>query len=112
MKINWPNIADVLRYGSATFVAIALAGAHLALSDTAKPLKPSTAFDTIKDPAERSVALFQEAGKVINSPRCLNCHPADNVPSHGVDMRQHQPPVARGAGGMGVAGMRCITCHG
>jgi hypothetical protein len=27
-------------------------------------------------------------------------------------MRVHEPPVQRGIGGMGVAGMRCITCHG
>jgi hypothetical protein len=75
-------------------------------------LAPVSAFDKIEDPRKRSVALFQEAGKVITHPRCLNCHPRDNVPRQGEDMHVHEPPVQRGAGGMGTAGMRCFTCHG
>ena len=76
------------------------------------PLKAVSEFDNIKEQQARSVALFQEAGKVILHPRCLNCHPPDNTPRQGDDMRVHEPPVQRGVGGMGVAGMRCITCHG
>lgn len=81
-------------------------------ADTASDLAPVSTFDRIKDPAARSAALFQEAGRVLTSPRCLNCHPADNSPRQGEDMRVHQPPVQRGAGGMGAPGMRCVTCHG
>lgn len=83
-----------------------------AKADTAGDLEPVAAFDHIKDPAARSAALFQEAGRVLTSPRCLNCHPPDNTPRQGEDMRVHEPPVQRGAGGMGAAGMRCVTCHG
>lgn len=91
----------------------ALLAAHqLALAQSQSALVPVEQFDKIKDQHARSMALFQEAGKVILSPRCLNCHPADNSPRQGEDMHVHQPPVQRGAGGMGVAGMRCVTCHG
>ncbi len=71
-----------------------------------------SAFDTITDNDKRGVALFQEAGKVITHPRCLNCHPPDDHPRQGEAMRVHEPPVERGAGGMGASGMRCFTCHG
>ncbi|MGB6320247.1 MAG: Isoquinoline 1-oxidoreductase subunit, partial [Xanthobacteraceae bacterium] len=37
-------------------------------------------FDGISDTAARSAALFTEAGKVLTSPRCVNCHPAGDRP--------------------------------
>ena len=92
--------------------AVLAAPHQLALAQSQSALAPVEQFDKIKDQHARSMALFQEAGKVILSPRCLNCHPADNSPRQGEDMHVHQPPVQRGAGGMGVAGMRCVTCHG
>jgi hypothetical protein len=75
-------------------------------------LAPVSSFDKITDKEKRGVALFQEAGKVIMSPRCLNCHPRDDHPRQGDAMKLHEPPVERGAGGMGPTGMRCFTCHG
>lgn len=77
----------------------------------AVPLRDVDAFDTIADPVERSKALFVEAGRVIQHPRCLNCHPTDAHPRQGDAMAFHQPPVVRGEGGHGVAAMRCDTCH-
>jgi hypothetical protein len=68
-------------------------------------------FDSIADPAERSAALFTELGKVLTSPRCLNCHPAGDRPRQGEQGRLHQPPVTRGADGHGHEAMRCHTCH-
>ncbi|WP_040674520.1 hypothetical protein [Rhizobium grahamii] len=75
-------------------------------------LKPAASFAEITDQKARSVALFQEAGKVIEHPRCLNCHPAGDRPLQTMAMHPHQPPVTRGEGGMGVPGMMCNTCHG
>lgn len=77
----------------------------------AKTLKPAASFQSIASERERSVALFQEAGKVIQHPRCVNCHPATDRPLQGANMRPHQPPVFRGDGGMGLPGMQCTTCH-
>jgi hypothetical protein len=58
------------------------------------------------------VALFQEAGKVIQSPRCMNCHPATERPTQTDKMRPHIPLVVRGDGGVGAAGgLACSTCH-
>ena len=75
-------------------------------------LQPVSAFAGIKDKTERSVALFQEAGKVIQSARCMNCHPATERPTQTDRMVPHQPLVVRGEGGMGAAGgLVCSTCH-
>lgn len=75
-------------------------------------LKPVTEFSSITDETQRSLALFEEAGKVIQHPRCVNCHPATERPLQGIKMVPHQPPVFRGEGGMGLPGMTCNTCHG
>jgi hypothetical protein len=78
----------------------------------AEELKSPEAFQSIASEQERSLALFLEAGKVLTHPRCVNCHPAGDRPLQGDDQRLHQPVVVRGDGGLGVAGMRCYTCHG
>ena len=49
-------------------------------------LRTPQSFDAIADKTERSRALFVEAGKVIQSPRCLNCHPNGDRPTQGNDM--------------------------
>ncbi|MGC4250635.1 MAG: Isoquinoline 1-oxidoreductase subunit [Sphingobium sp.] len=75
-------------------------------------LKTPADFDSIRSRKARSVALFQEAGKVIQHPRCLNCHVADDRPLQGDEMRPHMPYVRRGDAGMGKDGLYCTTCHG
>lgn len=96
-------------------VAAGLLGAAVASQTVAAPaqgLKGPEAFAGMADPKARSVALFGEMNKVIQSPRCLNCHPRTDTPTQGDEMRVHSPPVQRGLGGMGVPGMTCNTCHG
>jgi len=77
----------------------------------ATSLQPVSAFDRIKDPRARSLALFGEVGKVVLHPRCLNCHPATERPTQTDAMHPHMPLVVRGDGGIGATGMRCTTCH-
>jgi mono/diheme cytochrome c family protein len=79
-------------------------------SPTPRALRSPAAFANIQDSASRSAALFVEAGKVLQHPRCVNCHPASDRPSQGAGY-PHQPPVQRGADGLGVTAMRCATCH-
>ena len=75
-------------------------------------LKAVSDFDGIQDRNARAIALFQEAGKVIFSPRCMNCHPAGERPTQTDRMRPHQPLVVRGDGGLGPpGGLACATCH-
>jgi hypothetical protein len=67
-------------------------------------LQPPSAFASIGDRGTRSRAIFTEAAKVITSPRCMNCHPANDHPTQGNDRHLHSPSATRGAG-------FCQTCH-
>lgn len=100
-----------------TLLGLAISFAVAATMDDAEsapaiPLQSPADFAAISDEAERSVALFNEMGKVLTHPRCVNCHPRGDSPLQGMAMKEHQPPVVRGAGNMGATGMRCMTCHG
>jgi hypothetical protein len=66
----------------------------------------------VPDPApKRSEAIFVEIAQVLTHPRCVNCHPADDVPRQGDTHAIHDPPVTRGETNRGVVGMLCQTCH-
>lgn len=72
-------------------------------------LKPPSDFDAIPNQAERSRAIFGEIGKLIENPRCMNCHPAGDHPLQGDDEREHMPPVWRGE--TGHMATNCFGCH-
>jgi hypothetical protein len=78
----------------------------------ADDLRPASSFAGIADQRARAVALFGEAGKVLQHPRCMNCHPATERPTQTDAMHPHQPLVVRGADGHGAPGLACNTCHG
>jgi hypothetical protein len=109
-----------MRYGfaiaglvaGAVFTLLAVDTGTTDAQEAVNGLKPVSAFQSITNENERSLALFAEAGKVIQHPRCVNCHPATDVPLQTMSMHKHQPPVIRGEGGMGAPGMMCNTCHG
>ena len=96
-------------------ICCAAAGLILAARPSAggspSDLAPPEAFAAITDTRARSLALFGEIGKVLTSPRCMNCHAADDRPRQGDNGRPHQPPVFRGADGMGLPALRCTACH-
>jgi hypothetical protein len=96
-------------------IALGLLGAPIGVAVSAPAparadLLAPERFDSIADRRARSVALFNEMGKVIQSPRCLNCHPRGDKPTQH-DGVPHSPQVSRG-GGNGVLGLQCTTCHG
>lgn len=104
-------VAGGLTAGVLAVAEIGSGAADAAVSNP-KALQPVSAFAKIKNKNERAVALFTEAGKVIQSPRCMNCHPAGDRPTQTDRMRPHIPLVVRGDAGMGAAGgLACTTCH-
>jgi hypothetical protein len=58
-----------------------------------------------------SVKAFMSVYKVLMSPRCMNCHPAGDVPLQGDDNHLHTMNVKRGVDGHGIYSMRCSNCH-
>jgi hypothetical protein len=58
-------------------------------------LKHPSEFDQIPNQLERSRAIFREIGKLIENPRCMNCHPVGDHPLQDDGRREHMPPVWR-----------------
>ena len=58
-----------------------------------------------------SVKAFEKVYAVLMSPRCMNCHPAGDVPLQGDDSHLHAMLPKRGADGKGVYAMKCMNCH-
>jgi hypothetical protein len=67
-----------------------------------KPGKPDSAA---------SVAAFMKVYSVLMSPRCMNCHPAGDVPLQGEDSHLHAMSPKRGKDGQGLYAMKCSNCH-
>src|SRR5688572_4213641 len=64
----------------------------------------------IKD-SVASVKAFMKVYKVLMSPRCMNCHPAGDIPLQGDDSHLHTMSPIRGKDGHGVYAMKCSNCH-
>ena len=93
------------------FLSIALTMAGLVvLSFKAEPARKTSNAAVVKD-SVGSVKAFMSVYKVLMSPRCMNCHPAGDVPLQGDDNHLHTMNVKRGADGHGVYSMRCSNCH-
>lgn len=58
-----------------------------------------------------SVKAFMEVYRVLMSPRCMNCHPAGDIPLQGDDSHVHTMSPQRGKDGHGLYAMKCSNCH-
>ncbi len=59
-----------------------------------------------------ALQAFGTVQKVLQHPRCQNCHIPGDAPLQFDDRRVHGQNVKRGKNGMGSAGLHCNTCHG
>jgi hypothetical protein len=78
------------------------AGMALAVSTTASGQDRSQAD---------ALAAFGVVQKVLQHPRCQNCHIPGDAPLQLDDGHVHAQNVKRGTGGMGAPGFTCATCH-
>jgi mono/diheme cytochrome c family protein len=67
--------------------------------------------DAHADKAADSAALFSQMAKVLQHPRCINCHTKVDYPKQGDDRHPHTLNVSRGPNNQGAAGLHCGTCH-
>ncbi|MCE7041681.1 hypothetical protein [Dyadobacter sp. CY312] len=65
----------------------------------------------INSDSVESVKAFETVYKVLMSPRCMNCHPAGDIPLQGDDSHLHAMAPKRGVDGKGVYAMKCSNCH-
>ena len=82
------------------------ATAVLACSHSAPAPSPAVATP------DSALASFEVVKGVLQSPRCVNCHPTGDAPTQGDDTHVHLQYVQRGPDGQGAPGQRCATCHG
>lgn len=86
-------------------IGVLLAGGAIAFGNDSQG--PSAAAKN--DAAAK--AAFLAAYPVLMHPRCLNCHPAGDMPLQGEDSHLHTQNVQRGRAGMGKYALRCNNCH-
>jgi hypothetical protein len=60
---------------------------------------------------QAGLQAYDQIATVQQSPRCLNCHPRGDRPTQADNRHVHRMNVQRGPEGLGVAAMRCSTCH-
>lgn len=92
--------------------ALAIAGASIATPPPAagEDKKTVTPEPVTADPALKALgqAAFVKVAKVLQSPRCMNCHPVGNKPLQGDDSHPHKMNISRASV---EAGLACSTCH-
>jgi mono/diheme cytochrome c family protein len=67
--------------------------------------------NTDKSDSAASAKAFLQVYKVLMSPRCMNCHPAGDIPLQGDDSHLHTMSPKRGKDGHGLYAMKCANCH-
>ena len=92
---------------AAAFAALSLAACSTAGSQAAAAAAPVTSAAPLLDP----IASFETVRAVLQSPRCVNCHPSGDAPMQGDDSKVHLQKVVRGVDGRGVPGLGCVDCH-
>jgi hypothetical protein len=71
----------------------------------------SVKIESLDKDSIESLKAFDDVYKVLMSPRCMNCHPAGDVPLQGDDSHIHTMLPRRGKDGKGVYAMKCSNCH-
>ena len=54
---------------------------------------------------------FKKMMDVLTHPRCMNCHPSDNVPKQGIESHPHYFGMEGGTNDQGFEATKCMTCH-
>jgi hypothetical protein len=99
---SWFPVPALLLVGAAGVVALSCS--HRAGGTSGREGAPGGARDPL--------AAFATVKTVLQSPRCVNCHPSGDAPLQGDDMHPHLQNIRRGTDGLGVGGLECSACHG
>lgn len=115
-KINWlkTGIYSVLFAAFVMAMAMNISGRSKSAvrnENNSPVIAETTPVDPEKQKAEESKAAFMDAYRVFMHPRCMNCHPAGDIPLQGDDSHLHAQGVKRGKDGKGVYAGKCSNCH-
>lgn len=101
-----------MRIASHATLALLFLSPAVMADPPSQTLRSAQDFQGIRDRTARSIAYFNEAAKVLQHPRCLNCHPATRQPTQGDDLHPHMPLVQAGPENRGTKELPCSSCHG
>ena len=101
MRKTIPSLLLIVAAGGLAAAYAAGAGADAA--------KPAAAPAAAKD--ADALQAFAVVQKVLQHPRCQNCHIPGDAPLQFDDSRVHAQNVKRGPQGLGAPGLGCATCH-
>ncbi len=90
---------------------MAFAGYSVYSSIRSTPNIPVDRIENSRKDSIVSTQAFKKVYAVLMSPRCMNCHPAGDVPLQGDDSHLHEMLPQRGTDGKGVLTMKCANCH-
>jgi cytochrome c553 len=62
--------------------------------------------------AQSAEELFAPIARVMQHPRCVNCHVKGDAPLNGDEGRPHRMKINRGVDDLGAPAARCYACHG
>jgi len=85
-----------------------LLGLLVSGADPASPEAPEVEPALDAATTEAALAAFADVAAVLKHPRCMNCHPAGDVPLQGDESRPHALQVTRFSPSVGLP---CSTCH-
>lgn len=88
-----------------------IAGMASAFKDTYDFTGEEVTLGALNRDSMESVKAFLQVYTVLMHPRCMNCHPAGDVPLQGDDSHVHTMSPQRGKDGEGVYAMKCMNCH-
>ena len=83
----------------------------IALTIEAKVFSKEVNETVMEDAQTKNETNFATIMEVIKHPRCMNCHPNDNVPKQGEDRHPHHFEMHRGKSDHGFVATKCATCH-
>jgi len=92
-------------------IALFLIGIVSAFSDDVSHSADVDAGTGFKEDSLKSVIAFKKVYEVLQSPRCMNCHPKGDIPLQGDQNKLHAMFPKRGADGKGILTMKCANCH-
>jgi hypothetical protein len=107
-KHNVPGKTVVILLLFMFFVSAAIYGTD---ESTNKIASLETNHETPAKDSAISTAAFMEVYKVLMHPRCMNCHPAGNIPLQNDDSHVHTMLPRRGLDEHGVYALKCTNCH-
>jgi len=92
------------------FALILLAGIFVAANKGPNTYTNALTIVTAKE-TQTSTEAFNKMMDVLTHPRCVNCHPSDNIPKQGALSHPHYFNIARGKNNSGFKATNCNTCH-